>query len=107
MPRETAPTVAYRRSARSRELVRLAERQYGVVSREQLRTLGFKESAIDRRLRAQLLHELQKGVYALGHEVIPREGRWLAAVVGRDQAAPQSAAVRRGNGARRNPGDLP
>jgi very-short-patch-repair endonuclease len=85
MPAETASTVAYRRSTRSREkeagIVRLAEGQYGVVSRQQLRALGLKESAIDRRLRAKQLHELHKGVYALGHRLIPREGRWMAAVL--------------------------
>ena len=79
--RETVEAVAYRRSARSRELVRLAEQQYGVVSRDQMRRLGFKESAIDRRLRAHQLHEVWNGVYSLGHRVIPREGRWLAAVL--------------------------
>jgi hypothetical protein len=62
-------------------LVRRAEKQYGVISRDQMRALGFKESAIDRRLRNQLLHEVRNGVYALGHRVVPREGRWLAAVL--------------------------
>jgi very-short-patch-repair endonuclease len=61
--------------------VGLAERQYGVVSRQQLRALGVKESAIDRRLRAGRLHEVRQGVYALGHRLIPREGRWMAAVL--------------------------
>jgi very-short-patch-repair endonuclease len=79
--RETAPTVACRRSTRSRELVRLADRQYGVIARDQMRALGFKESAIDRRLRTQQLHEVRIGVYTLGHRVLPREGRWLAAVL--------------------------
>lgn len=62
-------------------MVALAERQYGVVSREQLQRLGFKESAIDRRLRAGRLHELRQGVYAVGHRLVPREGRWMAAVL--------------------------
>src|SRR3954452_15053260 len=85
MPRETASAVAYRRSVRSREMeaemVRLAERQYGVVSRQQLRALGLKESAIDRKLRAERLHELNQAVYAVGHRLVPREGQWLAAVL--------------------------
>jgi len=85
MPSRSASTVEYRRSARTRgldaELASLAERQYGVLSREQLRTLGVKESAIDRRLRAGRLHELHRGVYALGHRLIPRQGRWTTAVL--------------------------
>jgi len=52
-----------------------------VISRLQLRECGLKESAIDRRLRAGRLHPLHPAVYAVGHRVIPREGRWLAAVL--------------------------
>lgn len=38
-------------------------------------------SAIDRRLRAGRLHHLHPGVYAVGHSVISRKGRWMAAVL--------------------------
>jgi len=58
----------------------VAERQFGVISRLQLRECGLRESAIDRRLRAGRLHQLHPAVYTVGHRVIPREGRWLAAV---------------------------
>ena len=61
-------------------MARLAKRQYGVVSRQQLRELGMGEDAIQHRLATGRLHQLHKGVYAVGHQVIPREGRWLAAV---------------------------
>jgi len=70
---------------RTREMERaigdLAERQYGVVSREQLRGLGFEPGAIGRRIRAGRLHQVQPGIYAVGHRLIPREGRWMAAVL--------------------------
>jgi very-short-patch-repair endonuclease len=59
----------------------LAERQYGVISRLQLRECGLRESGIDRRRRAGRLHLVHKGVYAVGHRLIPREGRWMAAVL--------------------------
>jgi hypothetical protein len=59
----------------------LAERQYGVVSRAQLVQIGMSGSAIDRRVRAGRLHMLHPGVYAVGHRLVPREGRWLAAVL--------------------------
>jgi very-short-patch-repair endonuclease len=52
-----------------------------VISRSQLSECGLKESAIDRRRRAGRLHPLHKGIYAVGHRLIPREGRWMAAVL--------------------------
>ncbi len=62
-------------------IAELASRQYGVVSRRQLISLGLGEDAIDARLRLGRLHRLHRGVYAVGHEVVPREGRWFAAVL--------------------------
>ncbi|HEU4461390.1 MAG TPA: type IV toxin-antitoxin system AbiEi family antitoxin domain-containing protein, partial [Solirubrobacterales bacterium] len=85
MPTESASAVAYRRLTRTRDsdagIAALAERQYGVISRLQLRECGLGESAIDRRRRAGRLHLVHKGVYAVGHRLIPREGRWMAAVL--------------------------
>jgi hypothetical protein len=43
--------------------------------------MGFSESAIDRRVRAQRLHAVHAGVYAVGHRLLSRDGRWLAAVL--------------------------
>jgi very-short-patch-repair endonuclease len=82
---ESATAVLYRRSSRTRdldaEIATLAERQYGVVSRRQLRECGLRESGIDRRLRAGRLHLLHPAVFSVGHRLIPREGRWVAAVL--------------------------
>jgi very-short-patch-repair endonuclease len=62
-------------------LAELARRQWGVVSVEQLRALGFGRSAVTRRVRAGRLHRLYLGVYAVGHVHLGREGRRLAAVL--------------------------
>jgi very-short-patch-repair endonuclease len=88
VPTESAPDRLYRGPARTREtgtwdeaIARLAKRQYGVVGRRQLLDLGLGEDAIQHRLSSGRLHLLHKGAYAVGHRVIPREGRWMAAVL--------------------------
>lgn len=64
-----------------REVGALSRRQHGVVTRAQLLELGLGEDAIDTRLRSGRLCRLHRGVYAIGHELVSREGRWLAAVL--------------------------
>jgi predicted transcriptional regulator of viral defense system len=59
----------------------LADRQHGVVARRQLLALGMKREAIAVRLGAGRLHQLHRGVYSVGHTVLSREGRWMAAVL--------------------------
>jgi Transcriptional regulator, AbiEi antitoxin/Protein of unknown function (DUF559) len=63
------------------EIGALARRQYGIVTRAQLLELGLGEDAIDARLRNGRLCRLHRGVYAVGHGLVPEEGRWLAAVL--------------------------
>jgi len=36
---------------------------------------GLSEEAIDGRLRAGRLHRVHDGVYSVGHQLLPREGR--------------------------------
>lgn len=62
-------------------LAELAKRQYGVVTFAQLRGLGFSKAAIGRASRARRLHRVHQGVYAVGHGILPRRGRCLAAVL--------------------------
>lgn len=64
-----------------RAISELAERQFGVVGRGQLRGLGLSDTAIDERVAAGRLHRLHRGVFAVGHRRIPIEGRWIAAVL--------------------------
>jgi very-short-patch-repair endonuclease len=59
----------------------LAKRQHGVVSRAQLIDLGIGRRAIQRRLESGRLRRIHRGVYAVGHRVVSREGQWMAAVL--------------------------
>ena len=62
-------------------LARLAASQHGVVTRRQLVAAGVATATIERRLASGLLVPLHRGVYAVGHRHLRREGRWLAAVL--------------------------
>lgn len=69
------------RAARERRLADLASRQYGVVGRWQLVEQGFGDEGIELALAAGRLHQLHRGVYAVGHRLVPKRGKWLAAVL--------------------------
>jgi very-short-patch-repair endonuclease len=59
----------------------MAGRQYGLVTRRQLRELGVGETGIEERLRTGRLHRIHRGVYAVGHAVLPARAQYLAAVL--------------------------
>jgi very-short-patch-repair endonuclease len=64
-----------------RRIARVAERQHGVVTLEQLRSAGISSNAIKGRLRAGRIYRLHRSVYALGHATLSREARCMAAVL--------------------------
>jgi predicted transcriptional regulator of viral defense system len=59
----------------------LALRQHGVVARRQLMCLGLGAGAIKHWLAAGRLHQLHRGLYAVGHAAVTPHGRLLAAVL--------------------------
>ncbi len=70
------------RRASGPALAELAELQHGVVSIRQLeQKLGYSRKAVQRDVASGHLHPLHRGVYAVGHRLVPAEGRCLAAVL--------------------------
>src|SRR3954454_6014197 len=67
--------------SRDARIAALAGRQHGVVAGRQLRAVGVGPDAITYRRRSGRLHEVHRGVYAVGHSVLTMRGRWMAAVL--------------------------
>ena len=62
-------------------IANLARRQHGVVALRQLLAAGFSPNEIKYMVKVGRLHRLYRAVYAVGHRVLTREGRWMAAVL--------------------------
>jgi hypothetical protein len=69
------------RSDPDRQIAALAARQHGPVARRQLESLGLSRQQIGHRVKAGRLIGLYPAVYAVGHPILTREGRWMAAVL--------------------------
>lgn len=65
----------------------VAARQHGVVSRAQLHEAGVTDDAVSWRVTAGHLHRVHQGVFGVGHPLLTREARWMAAVLACGQAA--------------------
>jgi predicted transcriptional regulator of viral defense system len=64
-----------------RVIAALAAGQHGVVTRRQLFDAGLTRRMVERRVASRHLVLLHRGVYAVGHRRLRREGHWLAAVL--------------------------
>jgi very-short-patch-repair endonuclease len=62
-------------------IARIAARQHGVVSLAQLERAGIRRQGRSTRLRRGWLHRVHRGVFAVGHAGLSREGLWMAAVL--------------------------
>src|SRR5258705_4613492 len=85
MGREIDIRFARRRENGSRgadaTIAEIAASQRGLIARAQLLEIGLSAAAIVRRIQAGSLHVVHRGVYAVGHGAISREGELLAAVL--------------------------
>ncbi len=61
--------------------LKLAARQHGIATRQQLLGLGYPPEAIQFLLSADRLHPLWRGVYAVGRPEVGDLGRWMAATL--------------------------
>jgi len=68
-------------------MARLAGRQFGVVTREQLNGLGYSDAAIGRAVEAGRLHAWHRSVFAVGHRRLSPHALCMAAVLFRGDGA--------------------
>jgi len=76
-----------RNDKRSRQAWELAGRQHGIVTRQQLLTLGFGPRSIEHRVAYGRLHLVMHGVYAVGWPTLTPKRRWMAAVLACGESA--------------------
>jgi very-short-patch-repair endonuclease len=69
------------KSAPDRVIAEVARRQHGVISSQQLHKAGLTRTAVMERRQSGRLHNLHRGVYAVGHTAPSDERRWMAAVL--------------------------
>ena len=62
-------------------IARIAGRQHGLVTIEQLRRCGLSGEAIAWRVTTGRLFRIHRGVYAVGHPELTDHGRWKAATL--------------------------
>ncbi len=63
------------------EVARIAADNHGLITVSRLRTAGWLEAEIRRRVENGWLHRVHQGVYAVGHANLRAEARMLAAVL--------------------------
>jgi very-short-patch-repair endonuclease len=60
---------------------RIAARQHGLITSEQLKACGLTDAGIGRRVAAGRLFRIHRGVYAVGHPNLTHHARWKAATL--------------------------
>ena len=65
----------------AKEIARIAGKQHGSITREQLQRLGLDDAAIHRRARAGLLYRVHRGVYSVGRPPVAPLEKAAAAVL--------------------------
>lgn len=68
-------------------IARIAARQHGVVSIGQIHAAGLDKHQVLHRVRTARLHRIHRGVFAVGHSHLSKEGRWKAATMAGGDAA--------------------
>jgi very-short-patch-repair endonuclease len=63
------------------EIARVAARQRGLISLEQLRRVGVSKDAASKRVAAGRLYRVHEGVFAVRYPLLSRNGRFLATVL--------------------------
>ena len=83
-------------SSAGQEIALLAARQHGCITRRQILAVGLDSATVNRWITAGHLHRIHRGIYAVGHANITREGRYLAAVLacGEGAALSHTASAR-------------
>jgi hypothetical protein len=62
-------------------VARIAGRQHGLATIEQLLRCGLSKDGVSRRVMAGRLFPIHRGVYAVGHPGLTNHGRWKAATL--------------------------
>lgn len=60
---------------------RIARKQHGIVSRDQLSMSGVSDDAIRRRIRQGQLKRVYRGVFLVAGMTLTEKGRWMAALL--------------------------
>ena len=63
------------------EVLGIAARQHGLITRTQLLALSLHRRSIQHRVRAGRLHVIRHGVYGVGSPRLDRTGEWMAAIL--------------------------
>jgi len=78
---ESLPPTTNRAPHVDARIAALAAGQHGVVSRRQLLDAGIASTTLRDRVQRRHLVPVHRGVYAVGHAHLRREGHWLGAVL--------------------------